>query len=53
MVKNLQETQVQFLCQEDPLEKEWLCTPVLPEEFHGQRILAGYSLWGCEELDMT
>ena len=22
-------------------------------EFHGQRSLAGYSPWGCKELDMT
>ena len=22
------------------------------EEFHGQRILAGYSPWSCKELDM-
>ena len=29
-------------------------TPVfLPGEFHGQRNLAGYSPWGCKELDMT
>ena len=29
-------------------------TPVfLPEKFHGQRSLAGYSPWGCKELDMT
>ena len=29
-------------------------TPVLlPEEFHGQRSLVGYSLCGHEELDMT
>ena len=29
-------------------------TPVfLPGEFHGQRSLVGYSLWGCKELDMT
>ena len=35
---------VQTLGQEDPLEKEWLPTPVwLPDEFHGQRSLAGYS----------
>ena len=38
--KNLpavQETQVQSLGQEDPLEKEWQPTPVfLPGEFHGQ-----------------
>ena len=25
----------------------------LPAEFHGQRILEGFSPWGCEELDMT
>jgi len=25
----------------------------LPGESHGQRCLAGYSLWGCKELDMT
>ena len=29
-------------------------TPVfLPGEFHGQRSLAGYSPWGCKELDTT
>ena len=47
MVKNLpamQETQVQSLGCEDPLEKEWQPTPVfLPGEFHGQRSLEGYS----------
>ena len=57
MVKNLpamQETSVLSLDQEDPLEKEWQPTPVLlPGEFHGQRSLAGYSLWGCKELDTT
>ena len=38
----------------DPLEKEMQPTPVfLPGEFHGQRSLVGYSLWGCKELDMT
>ena len=25
----------------------------LPGKFHGQRSLAGYSPWGCKELDMT
>ena len=25
----------------------------LPEKFHGQRSLAGYSLWGHKESDMT
>ena len=29
-------------------------TPVfLPEEFHGQRSLVGYSPWSCKESDMT
>ena len=47
----MQEIQVQSLAQEDPLEKE---IPVfLPGESHEQRSLAGYSLWGCKELDMT
>ena len=39
---------------EDPLEKEWLPTPVsLPRESHGQRSLAGYSPWGRKVLDLT
>ena len=34
--------------------REWQPTPVfLAEEFHGQRILVGYSLWGRKELDTT
>ena len=34
--------------------REGLPTPVfLPREFHGLRILAGYSPWGHKELDMT
>ena len=38
-----QETQVQFLGLEDPLEKEMATTPVfLPGEPHGQRSLASY-----------
>ena len=37
-----------------PWRREWQPTPVfLPGEFHGQRSLAGYSLWGCKELDTT
>ena len=41
-----QETQTSCLGQEDPLEKDWLPTPVfLPGEFHGHRSLAGYSSW--------
>ena len=50
MVKNLpakQETQVQSLGQEDPLEKEMATTPVfLPGKSHGQGRLASYSPWG-------
>ena len=35
-------------------KSEWLPTSVcLPGEFHGQRILEGYSPWGCERLDTT
>ena len=56
-VKNLpsvQETQVQSLGWEDPLEQEWQLTPVfLPGKFHGQRGLVGYSPWGHKELDTT
>ena len=51
----MQETQVQSLGQEDPLEKE-MATPVfLPGEFHGQRSLEGYSepLWAHKESDRT
>ena len=55
-VKNLpmvQETWVLSLGWEDPLEKEWLPTPVfLPGEFHGWRSLAGYSPWGCKEPEI-
>ena len=54
-VKNLpaiQETSVQPLGQENPLEKEWQPTPVfLPEKFNGQRNLAGYSPKGRKESD--
>ena len=31
----------------NPLQYSYL------EDPHGQRILAGYSLWGCKESDMT
>ena len=37
-----------------PPERNWQPTPIaLPGEFHGQRSLKGYSLWGGKELDMT
>ena len=56
-VKNLpamQETRVQSLIREDPLDREWLPTPeYLPREFHGQRSLVGYSPWACKESYTT
>ena len=57
MVKHLSamwETQVRYLSQEDPLEKEWQPTAVLsPRKFHGWRSLVGYSPWGHKELNTT
>ena len=48
------ENWVQSLGWEDPWRRAWQPTPVfLPGEFHGQRSLAGYSPWDCEELDTT
>ena len=59
-VKNLpamqetQETRVQTLGREDPLEEEMATIPVfLPEKSQGQRSLVGYSSKGCKESDMT
>ena len=49
----MQETWVQSLGQEDPLEKEMATTPVfLPGKSHGQRSLEDYSPWDHKELDM-
>ena len=57
MVNNLPatwETQVQSLGREDPLEKEMAAhSSVLAWRILEQRSLAGYSPWGCKELDMT
>ena len=57
MVKNLpamQETRVQFLGQEDPLEKGMATNSrSLPREFNGKSSLLGYSPWGCKESDKT
>ena len=57
MVKNLpamQDTRVQSLGQEDPLEKGLQPTPVFsPGEFHGQRRLAGCSPSGRKESHTT
>ena len=54
MVKNLsamQETWVQSLGWEEPLEKEMATHSFLPGEFHGQISLASYSPWGLKESD--
>ena len=37
-----------------PWRRKWQPTPVfLPGESHGQRSLAGYSLWGRKEVNTT
>ena len=59
MVKNLpvqerQEIRVLSLGQKDPLEEEIAThASILSRKSYGQMSLAGYSLWGCKELDMT
>ena len=36
-----------------PSRRAWQPTAVfLPGEYHGERSMAGYSLWGHKELDM-
>ena len=51
-MQETQETQVQSLGWEDPLEEETAPT-FLPGKFHGQRSLEGYSPWGHKESDTT
>ena len=56
MVKNLpamQETRVRSLGWEVRLEKEMAIHSSIPGESHGQRSLAGYSLWSGKESDVT
>ena len=37
-----------------PWRRKWQPTPViLPEKYHGQRSLAGYSPWSHKESDTT
>ena len=54
-MQEMQEMRVQFLGQEDPLEKEMATlSGSLPwKVFHGQRSLKGYSVWGRKESDTT
>ena len=50
----MQETRVQFLDQEDPLEKEMAThSSTLTWETHGERSLAGYNPKGHKESEMT
>jgi len=53
----MQETQVRTLGLENPLEEETAISAntavFFPGKSHGQRSLAGYSPWGCQELDTT
>ena len=50
----MQETQVQFLGWEDPLEKGMAThSSILAWEIPGQRSLVGYSPWSQKESDMT
>ena len=58
----MQETRVQSLGQEDPLEKgmathsstiAWKIPVLLLGKSHGWRSLVGYSPWVCKELDTT
>ena len=57
MVKRLpamQETRVQSLGQEDPLEKDMAThSSILTWKMPGQRSLVGYSPWGRKELETT
>ena len=53
-MQETQETWVQSLGPEGPLEEKWQPTPVfLAGECHGQRSLMGYHPQGCTEPDMT
>ena len=57
VIKNLpakQETLVQFLGQEDLLEKEMAThSSIFAGKSHGQRSLVGYSSWNHKEADTT
>ena len=57
MIKNLpavEEIRFDPLVGEIPWRRKWQPTLVfLAGKSHGQRSLAGYSPWGCKELDMT
>ena len=49
----MQDTWVQSLGQEDPLEKEMATPSSILGESHGQRRLEGYSPWGRKKSYTT
>ena len=50
----MQETQVQSLSQEDPLDKGMAThSSILAWKIPQSEETDGYSPWGCKELDMT
>ena len=53
-MQEMQETWVQSLGWEDPLEEEMAAhSSILAGKSHGQRSLVGYSPWSCKESDTT
>ena len=53
-IKETQETRVQTLVREDPLEEEMATqSSILAWKIPGQRSLAGYSPWGRKQSDRT
>ena len=53
-VQETQETQVQSLGQEDPLEEEMTThSNILIWEIPWTEVPGGYSPWGCKESDTT
>ena len=54
MVKNIRRPRFSCWVRKIPWNRKWQPAPVfLPGKFHGQRSLAGYSLGGHKESDMT
>ena len=53
-MQEMQETWIQSLGWEDPLEEEMAAhSSILAGTTHGQRSLVGYSPWSCKESDTT
>ena len=51
-MQEMQEMKVQSLGQEDSLEDETaICSSIFARKIPWMRSLAGYSPWGCKELD--